>query len=133
MARDMTVAQLERVLEKKRARLEKLVVMRARLQKKLALVEVKISSVGGVQKERTARKRRGGRKRLKNEKTLIQAVLDVLGENKKGLTIKDLADKVQQSGYKSSSANFQNTLYQCIYHNGSKLAHDPKTHLYRAK
>ncbi|RPI90546.1 MAG: hypothetical protein EHM42_01210 [Planctomycetaceae bacterium] len=134
MARDMTVAQLERVLEKKRTRLEKLVTQRSKLQKKLALVEGKISTVGGVQKERVVRKRRGkGRKRLKNEKTLIQTVLDILAENKKGLTIKDLSAKILESGYKSSSANFQNTLYQCIYHNSTKLVHDPKTHLYRAK
>ena len=47
MPKDLTVAQLERMLEKKRVRLENLVQRRAKLQKQLAKLEGSIVSIGG--------------------------------------------------------------------------------------
>jgi hypothetical protein len=104
---------------------------RSQLQKRLAQVERKIVEIGGLTGEGRAQRR--VRKRPKNSRTLLVAVIDVLGQHKKGLTLRDLADKLLASGYRTSSTNFQNTLYQCLYHNSNKLAHDAKTHTYRIK
>jgi hypothetical protein len=131
MAKDYTVAQLEKILTRKKASLDKLLRQRSQLQKKLAQVERKIVEIGGMAGE--GRANQHVRKRPKNSRTLLVAVNEVLGQHKKGLTLRDLANRLLASGYRTSSTNFQNTLYQCLYHNSDKLAHDAKTHTYRIK
>jgi hypothetical protein len=131
MEKGYTVVQLEKILLQKKAKLESLIQERDRLKKKLAQLEGRIAEIGGI--IRDERKPRRSRRRPKNAKTLIEAVAEVLTQHKKGLSLKDLASKVLESGYKTGSANFQNTVYQCLYHNADKLAHDAKTHLYRVK
>src|SRR6516164_7565844 len=113
MAKEFTVAQLERILFRKKATLEKLLRLRNQLQKKLAQVERRIVEIGGVGGE--GGKPRSPRRRPKNPKTLLVAVTEMLGQHRKGLTLRDLANKLLASGYKTSSTNFQNTLYQCLY------------------
>jgi hypothetical protein len=129
MAKELTVAQLERILLRKKAALEKLLRQRTQLQKKLAQVERRIVEIGGGE----GGKPRPPRRRPKNSKTLLVAVTEMLSQHKKGLTLRDLANRLLASGYKTSSTNFQNTLYQCLYHNSDKLAHDAKNHTYRIK
>jgi len=131
MAQDFTVVQLEKILLQKKAKLESLIQERDRLKKKLAQLERRIAEIGGI--IRDGHKPRRARRRPKNAKTLIEAVSEVLAQHKKGLSLKELASKVLESGYKTGSTNFQNTVYQCLYHNADKLAHDAKTHIYRAK
>ncbi|MSR58394.1 MAG: hypothetical protein EXS05_12070 [Planctomycetaceae bacterium] len=131
MAKDMTVAQLERLLQKKRTNLDSLEQRRSRLQKKLKQLDSRIALIGGVVRE--GRKPRRGRKRPKNTQTLLQALSQVLTHNKKGLTLKELADKILEGGYKTASTKFQNTVYQVIYNNQDKVAHDAKTKTYRLK
>lgn len=131
MAKDLTVAELERLLVKKRVRLESLIQRRAMLQKQLAKVEASIVAIGGVARE--GRKLRRGRKRPKNTKTLFQAVSEALAHNKKGITLKELAARILEGGYKTGSTNFENTVYQIIYNNRDKVVHDAKTKTYRLK
>jgi RNA polymerase-interacting CarD/CdnL/TRCF family regulator len=131
MPKDLSVAQLERLLEKKRVKLEGLIKRRARLQKELAKVEGGIVSIGGIVRE--GRKPRRGRKRPKNTKTLFKAATEALTNNRKGLTLKELAAKIVEGGYKTGSSNFENTVYQIIYKNRATIAHDPKTKTYRLK
>src|SRR5262245_42533355 len=109
MAKDLTVAQLERILQKRKAKLESLIQKRTRLQKKLAQLEQQIIAIGG--DVGVPGKARRPRRRPRNPKTLIVAVSEVLGQHKKGLTLRDLAGKLLESGYKTTSTNFQNTLY----------------------
>jgi hypothetical protein len=131
MSSDLTVSQLERLLERKRARLEKLQHRRDQLLRQLARVDAQIASIGGARPlERTGRPKR---KRPRNSMTLLQAVVDVLGQNKKGITLKQLAAKILEKGYKTASANFENTIYQIIYNNRDKVVHDGKTKTYRLK
>jgi hypothetical protein len=131
MAKEYTVAQLEKILLKRKAKLESLIQQRNRLQKKLVQVEERILAIGGV--VRDGQKGKRTRRRPKNAKTLIVAVSEILSQNKKGLSLRDLASKLLASGYKTASTNFQNTLYQCLYHNTDKLVHDAKSHTYRLK
>lgn len=131
MAADMTVVQLERMLERKRSRLEGLVKRRDRLQRQLSSVEGKIGAIGGVRHDGAGR--RTIRRRPKNDQPLIAVVVDVLSKHPKGLTLKELAAKVLASGYKTYSDKFENTLYQCLYNNMKKLVHDADSHTYRLR
>ena len=119
------------MLQKKKVRLDRLVRQRILLEKRLSQLEGRIIAIGGVIEKR--RKPRGPRRRQKNPKTLIVEVLEVLSQYKKGMPLKELAQKLLEGGYKTTSTNFLNTLYQCIYHNSEKLIHDSKTHTYRLK
>ncbi|MGQ0635287.1 MAG: hypothetical protein ACT4QC_11800 [Planctomycetaceae bacterium] len=124
----LSVLELERLLGRQRQRLRKLMVRRERLKKELARIEIEIASVGG-----PFRESRSSRRRPKNKTTLLQAVIGVLGQHKKGLPLRELADKVRSGGYKTISANFENTIYQVIYNNSDKVAHDSRTKTYRLK
>jgi hypothetical protein len=131
VGKNLTVTQLERMLLRKTTVLEKLRRQRALLEKKLAHVERRIVEIGGVARERGTE--RVPRRRPKNPMTLLAAVIEMLGQHKKGLSLRELAGKLLDSGYKTSSTNFQNTLYQCLYHNSGKILHDAKAHIYRIK
>ena len=131
MPNEMTVVQLERMLERKRAKLDGLVKRQDRLQRQLATVDQRISAVGG--KASNGATRRGVRRRPKNDQPLIAVVIDVLGKHPKGLTLKELAATVLATGYKTFSDKFENTLYQCLYNNTKRLAHDADSHTYRLK
>ena len=133
MANDMTVSQLERLLEQKRSTLSGLQKRRDRLQHELAGVEKRIASVGGSGAKGGEGRRRKVQKRPRNEKTLLEVVLEVLGANKKGLTLNDLSDKVLETGYKTGSVKFSNTVYQCLYNNTDKIVVDPATRMFRLK
>lgn len=55
--------------------------------------------------------------RGENAKPLRTVVSELLASNKKGYSLTDLTQAVLDSGYKTGSANFKNTLYQCLYNN----------------
>jgi hypothetical protein len=129
MVKDLTVAQLENMLQKRKLKLEGLQKQRDRLRKQLAVLEKQIVAVGGDLHGAIKKRRR----RPKNTKTLLATVTETLTKHKHGLGLRDLATKILESGYKTSSTNFHNTLYQVLYHNSDRLAHDPKTHTYGLK
>jgi hypothetical protein len=129
-ARELTLAQLERALEKKRSRLQILQSRRDTLQQQLARVEGQIAGIagrgtgpGGVRKRR---------KRPKNAQSLKAYVSDVLSRNKKGLTLAELHAKIEDTGYKSRARNFRNVLYQCLY-NSNDVQLDKATGRYSMK
>ena len=43
-------------------------------------------------------------------------VTNDLGKTKKGLTIDELIEKVQEAGCKSTSGKFKNVMYHCLFH-----------------
>lgn len=130
MSGEMTLAQLERALEKKRSRLEDLESRRSSLQQQLAKVEAQISGIagrgagsGGVRKRR---------KRPRNAQSLKDYVKDILSRNKKGLTLAELHEKLEQTDYKSRARNFRNVLYQCLY-NSEDVQQDKSSGKYALK
>jgi hypothetical protein len=128
MATIYSVPQLEKALQRRRLQLQKLMQQRNRLRKVLSRLEKRIVKVSGIAPDNRENRPR----RLKNTKTLLETVTETLSRHGDGLTLKDLAYEVLASGYKTSSANFHNTLYQTLYHSAD-LAHDAKTHRYRLK
>jgi hypothetical protein len=131
MSKDLTMVQLERLLERKRSKLDGLLKRRERLQKQLATVEGRIGTIGGIVRDGSGRRK--VRRRPKNDQPLIVVVTDVLTKHPKGLTLKELAAAVLATGYKTFSDKFENTLYQCLYHNMKRLVHDANTHTYRLR
>src|SRR5262245_52960226 len=105
MAKKHTVAQLEKILLKRKTKLNGLIQQHKRFQKRLSQLEKQIAAIGGVVRER--RYARRPRRRPRNAKTLIESVTETLLNHKMGLSLRDLANKLLESGYKTSSANFQ--------------------------
>ena len=131
LPKEVTVAQLEKALESKRSKLHELTAKREKLQRMLAKTESQIASLAGrAAVEGTGVRRR--RRRAKNAKSLRAYVLEILGRSKKGLTIAELDDRVQATGYKSKSRNFRNVLYQCLY-NSDEIGQDKATGKYVLK
>jgi hypothetical protein len=127
---DLSVIELERLLKVRKSRLDDLLRRRDRLQSQLGKLDEEIADLSGDRQHVPVRSRRGPR--IKNERSLREYVVEILGRSKKGLTLAELAQKVLDAGYKSDSANFRNVLYQCVY-NTKDLYHDESTGTYRMK
>lgn len=125
---ELSVADLERMLDRKRSRLNSLEKRREQLQKSLSRIDQQISALQG--RPTVAAVRRKTRKRPKNPRPLAAYVLQFLGRSKKGLTLAELAQKIQDAGYKSNAEDFKNVVYQCIY-KLKNVVHDVDTETYR--
>ncbi len=123
-----SVADLERILDERKGQLQDLAKRRDQAQKELDKLDAEIQGLVGV--GGSVGKIRRRRRRVKNAQSLRAVVLEILGKNKKGFTLADLVVKVNESGYKSSSRNFRNVLYQCLY-NTEGIVHDDATGCYR--
>lgn len=122
---DLTVAELERILNSRRIALRDLNKRRSKIQKELDKVDAEIHELTG-----GAGRKRG--RRTRNKRSLRVLVLDLLKKNKKGYTLAELSDTVLSSGYKTTSSNFRNVLYQCLY-NTAGIYHDEVSGTYRYK
>lgn len=128
-----SVAELQRMLERKRSRLAALLKKRQSLQKSLAAVEKQIAVLEGPKsRSGTQKRRRKPGRRVKNARPLHAVVTEILSKTKAGLKISNLAEKVVATGYKSKSANFKNVLHQTIY-NSDNIVRDKQTGKYRLK
>ncbi len=96
-----TIADLERLLEGKRQRLEALQQRRDRLVGQVAKVDEQIRSLAG---KATAR-REVRRRRRTGQKSLQSCVVDVLSQSAEPKTAAEIAEAVIAAGYRSSSKN----------------------------
>jgi len=106
---EMSVADLNRILNERQSRVNKLKKKRDSYLEKVQGLEDQIHELEG---EGAGA---GTGTRPRNEKPLHDYVTDILGRHKKGLALADLAEKVLKAGYKTNSSNFNNTVYQCVY------------------
>jgi hypothetical protein len=119
------------MIEDRRSQVQDLFKKRDHIQKELDRLDVEIQRAANLDAP-LRRRRRAGRRRIKNETSLRSVVLQILGKNKKGFPLSELAEKVQEAGYKSGSQNFKNVVYQCVYHT-PEIALDSATGCYRIK
>lgn len=108
---DMSVAELQRLLNNRKLAVNKMRRKRDGYLEKAAALDAQIKEIEG---EGSATNGRTGA-RQQNEKALHVYVREILGKHKKGLPLADLAEKVLKAGYKTNSVNFNNTVYQCVY------------------
>ena len=127
-ASDFSLAELERILDERKSQAHELGKRRDQLNKELAKIEAELQGIVGT-KRKGARKGVRSGKRAKNERSLREILFDILAKTKKGCTLADLEVKVPEAGYKSSSKNFSNMIYQCLY-NSEGISKDPETGCY---
>lgn len=107
---DLSVADLEREISRRRRSVGGLIKRRDRLAAKLAALDAEIAGLGGQAK---ARARAGGpRKRPENEMSLVECLYKVL--EGKTLSVAEAADAVLKSGYRSSSPKFNTIVNQAL-------------------
>ena len=114
---NLTIAQLQRVLDNKMSELGKLERQRADLQKKLNFIDRQIERVGGGLPN-GARRGAGGSggpgSRPRNEHSLLDTIETVLRNAGKPMRVSDIMDGVLSSGYRSGSANFRGIINQTL-------------------
>lgn len=116
---NLTIAQLQRVLDSRRSELVKLQRQRAKLQKKLNQIDRKIDRVGGEAGGGSGAgavngARRGGGRRARNAQSLNDTMEAVLRSAGKPLSVTDIMEGALASGYRSSSANFRGIVNQTL-------------------
>jgi hypothetical protein len=121
-----SIADLERLLDEKRAQVQVLLEKREQTRKLLDQLDAEMQMAANFDGPVSRR----GQRRIKNESSLRTVVTEILGKHKKGLPLGDLVDKVAESGYRSASRNFRNVVYQCVYHTEG-IVHDEATGNYR--
>ena len=128
-AEAVSVPDLERALEAKKRRLVTLHRKRDQIGRRLNSVVEQISRIEGAERRAQSFANRAQR-RAQNQRPLREVVTDLLRENKKGLGLDELSKRVLATGYKTTSTNFKNTLYQTLYHN-DRFKLDKEAGLYR--
>ena len=133
---ELSLAQLQQLVANKASELDDLRSKRAALQKELDELDQLINQTAGTgarkakvakktatggspaatatkPKKKVARKKKGTR--AKNKKSAKAYAVEVLKNQKDGLSLEELSKAVLDAGYKSNSVNFSNTLYQSLY------------------
>ncbi len=128
MAEVPSIADLEKQFDQRKAQVLGLFARREKLQAEIDQLDAEMGSLANVGGRPSRRHR--GKHRLKNKTPLRPVVLQVLGKNKKGLSLNDLVDKILETEYRSNSANFRNVVYQCLY-NTPEIEHDVAKGVYK--
>lgn len=144
----MSIAELEKLINSRKSELTSLYARRDQVTKQLDAINAEIATAEGnagiaargrpgyLSRSTTATvaKRKAPSAaitRAQNEKSLKAYVIDVLTSNRRGLTLAEVQDAVLAAGYVTNSANFKNTLYQCLYHNEDLFVLDKKSKTYK--
>jgi hypothetical protein len=133
---DLSLAQLQRLVESKASELTDLKAKRAEVQKELDGLDRLIQQTEGIKRQKTTldkktavgaattgfpakRKKKvaktAKRTRAKNARSAKSYAEEILRKEPQGLPLNQLANKILASGYKSNSTSFKNTLYQSLY------------------
>jgi gamma-glutamyl:cysteine ligase YbdK (ATP-grasp superfamily) len=100
----LSVSELERILNRRRAKLAQLSREKDRLERQLAVIDNKIRAVGGGRQSGftvTA----GGRAR--NPTSLLKTLVQVMENSAKPMSVEDILRGVLDTGYRSTSPNFR--------------------------
>jgi hypothetical protein len=109
----LTIAQIESMLNSRRAQLAKLTKDRANLQKHLDSVNAKIKQLsGGAAVKGGLSLNAAGRAR--NSASLISMMTSQLQKAGKPLSVSDILQGVQSAGYRSTSPNFRGIVNQTL-------------------
>ena len=108
---NLTIAQLQRVLNDKQSELNKLHRQRANLQRRMDLIDRQIERLGG-----SVGGRRGGGRgtRARNDQSLVEVIESVMRGSGKPMRVGEIVDAVQAGGYRSNSANFRGIVNQTL-------------------
>ncbi len=102
----LSINELERILDERRSELTGLIKERARLAKKLELLDERIGRLDGFVSGR------GGR--AHNDHSLMESIEMVLKKAGKPLRVSQIIQAVLAEGYRSHSANFRGIVNQTL-------------------
>ena len=106
---NLSLDQLERMLNQRRRELSRLTRKRATAQRRLEDIDDKIRRLGG-----SAISMRGGGRRARNDQSLVEVIHSVLQKAGRPLRVSAIADAANAAGYRSSSANFRGIVNQML-------------------
>ena len=138
----LSIVELEALISNRKSKLTPLYKRRDQLTKQLAALDAQIAAAEGsgaagrgkpphFTRVSAAGKRRPSPQRAQNDKSLKSYIEEALAASKKGLTISEIQSTVLENGYVTNSANFKNTLYQCLYHNDKTFTLNKQTKAYK--
>jgi hypothetical protein len=122
LAGGTTLVELQKLISNRQSELK-------RLQKKREKIMIQVKEIDSEIMKITGGGKPGRGRRGNNDKPLRVYVEEQLNKNKKGLTLAELAQAILDTGFKTSSANFRNVLYQSLY-NSTSIKHDAQTGKY---
>jgi hypothetical protein len=117
---NLSITQLESILSTRLAELQQLTKEHSKLSGQLAEIEKKISSLGGKSKGRGRVATNGfghgygGGVRIKNEKSLVETLDQVLGAASEAMKVGDIVEAVLKAGYHTTSDNFRGIVNQTL-------------------
>lgn len=129
-AAPLSIAELEQLLNERQGQLQVLLRRREGIVSEIGRLDAEIQDAMNPDAPIGRGMRR--RRRPRNEAPLHVVVEGILVKNKKGLTLPDLEAKIRESGYTSTSRNFRNVIYQCLYRSKG-IVHDEATGTYRVQ
>ena len=107
---NLSISQLESILSSRLADLNQLNKEHTKLSNQLAEVERKIAALGG----KSRGKWRVAGSRVKNDKSLVEMLEQVLAVATSPMKVGDIVDGVLQGGYHTSGDNFRGIVNQTL-------------------
>ena len=124
---NLSISELESMLQSRRHELSDLSSRHASLTKQLQEVEAHMASLGGSPAKRRGRPPKGASAgpvsapkaggtgtRVKNTKSLVESLEEVLSASTEPMKVGDIVDGVLKSGYKTKSDNFRGIVNQTL-------------------
>lgn len=103
---ELSIAQLEKMLDDRRSKLESLEKKRAKLARRLDSIDAQINGLGG------AARARGGR--VRNKMSLNDSIVAVLKKAGGNMKVADIVHGVLRGGYNTRSPNFRGIVNQAL-------------------
>ena len=115
---DLSLAELERLMQSRRTQVTRLTRQRDKLQKKIDALNGRISELSGGAMGGSGTNGGGGggagRGRARNDVSLQDAIHQVLNKAPGPMGVGDIMEKVRAAGYRSNSANFRGIVNQTL-------------------
>jgi hypothetical protein len=105
----MSISRLENLLLAQKQKKSDLLRERKKIASQLAKIDAKIAGIDGKSAALGGLTPSG---RVRNAKSLVATMIEILEKNPKGLSVGDLMKAVLDSGYQSTSDNFRNIINQ---------------------
>jgi len=115
----VSTSELQTELRRRVRERDKLLRKRDRLVDQIEAIDADLDQMGVDLIESGGAKRRGGGKRHRNEMSLVDALHQALKGKQMGVS--ELAEAVQQAGYKTTSPNFRTIVNQALITNTDRF------------